>query len=169
VGIPGPPAGYEGFTYLIVGAGWPKPDETGMAYLGQIHDWLVVQEARLDKTISRAIFAISRAGEGPAIEACVTYLRRIGGSAAASMAEFRENIKKISLGAKDIATQVEYAKLMIIMMAVYLANTIARTRHRWRLDRFDRVLRPAVPEAGRDFVGPAGPQRVHGCDAHVQL
>ncbi|NBE83350.1 WXG100-like domain-containing protein [Micromonospora rubida] len=124
--IPGPPEGLEWVTFVLVGENWPKGDEDGMRALAEA--WLRLGEdlAPLEGQLRSVVAQLEAAGQGPALAAAREFLLRISGGSGAALPKLRKAIDDVAGGAKKVALEIEYTKLMIIGFAVILLHMLMK-------------------------------------------
>lgn len=110
----------------MVGENWPKGDEDGMRALAEV--WLRLGEdlAPLEGQLRSVVAQLEAAGQGPALSAAQEFLLRISGGAGAVLPKLRKAIDDVAGGAKKVALEIEYTKLMIIGFAVILLHMLMK-------------------------------------------
>ncbi|HEV8557084.1 MAG TPA: hypothetical protein VGR06_11890, partial [Actinophytocola sp.] len=105
--------------YIIVGENWPKGDEEAMFRLGEAWAGLAEDVEAVDGQVNTASQGIQNAGEGLSFDAAKEYF-----SAITDPEKGMAGLRKACLAYADLCYKtglaIQYAKLMILVMAAYL-------------------------------------------------
>ncbi|GAB3141980.1 hypothetical protein GCM10027290_15590 [Micromonospora sonneratiae] len=97
-----------------------------MRSLAEVWAGLGEDLAPLEEQFRSVVAGLENAGQGPALAAAREFVLRISGGADSVLPKLREAIREVSEGARKVALEIEYAKLMIIFMAAWLLATLMK-------------------------------------------
>lgn len=135
------PPGLNWLVELAAGQNWPKGDEDALAAVGDAWNTASQQVRAVVDDIADSVSAVREGFSGPAAEQFSVYMAGLH----QTLPPFADGAAQMGSMSSQVAVQIEYAKYMIILEIIWMAEQIAQ----WASTLWGAAAVPVIEGAGQ--------------------